>query len=293
MPELIAFAATDQDIGARHRQEDSVLAHAADRNGPVLAVLSDGMGGHDDGDLASRIIASKMFSEMFVAASRHATLEAQSPHMFRAALNCANLQLRQHIDAGRLSADTGGTLVCVTIHDGRLRWVSVGDSPLYLFREGRLRKLNQIHSMAEQLDLMVSNQQIDAETAQAHPDRNCLTSAITGCEITKIDCPDVFEILMPGDIVLLASDGLNALTDEAIAAVLAQNRRKTSSAIAQALLNEVAGQQIPDQDNTSIVAIKIERASEETASTLARFGHWMTGKRPRDEQAASLAGQRA
>lgn len=273
MAELISMVASAQDIGTRSRQEDAVVAHASHGADPLLAVLSDGMGGHDDGDLASRIIASEMFGELFIAAARKSAMQRQSTNVFRAALNCANLRLKQHIDAGRLGQNTGGTLICVTIHDNQLRWISVGDSSLYLLRDNTLRRLNVLHSMAAQLDLMVANDQIDAETAKAHPDRHCLTSAVTGREIVSIDCPDGAQNLLPGDVVVLASDGIDVLTENDIARIVKDNKEDDCAAIARALLNAVKKADVPDQDNTSIIVIKSKEAVPKRRGAIAWLGH--------------------
>lgn len=258
MPELCAEAATAQHIGARLRQEDALIAHVPGGGGPGLAVLSDGMGGHDDGDLASRILVSEMFAELFLSAARKPLADRGGAALFRAALDSANSRLQQHIGAGCVSDDTGGTLLCVSLDAGRLRWLSVGDSPLYLYRAGRLLQLNQLHSMAAQLDLMVTQGAMDAATAQAHPHRHCLTSAVTGRQVPQVDCPERTLPLCAGDTVILASDGLNVLSAAEIGAGIDRHSGQGCAAIARALVRAVRDKDAPDQDNVSVVVIRVE-----------------------------------
>ena len=257
MPDLKAQAACGQHIGQRSRQEDAVIAQFPEGGLPGVAVLSDGMGGHDDGDLAGRILVSEMFGELYLAAARPVSGPDAPTAVFHAALERANTRLKQHIDAKCISADTGGTLLCVTVEGGALRWLSVGDSPLYLYRDGRLRRLNDLHSMAAQLDLMVRNGAMEASAAAEHPHRHCLTSAVTGQQIPRIDCPTDALALAPGDIVLLASDGLNVLDETEIAALLRQHVRADSASLARALLGAVRRREAPHQDNVSLVVIRL------------------------------------
>lgn len=271
MTDLIAQTATAQAIGARDRQEDAVVAYSSEDGGPALAILSDGMGGHDDGDLASRIIVSEMFSEVFIAAARIGSFCHNAPQVFQAALKCANHRLYQHIKAGRLHKHTGGTLVCATVLQGQLRWLSVGDSCLHVFRRGGLKHLNEKHSVAAQLDRMVDDNLIDAKTAQSHPDRHCLTSAVTGNKIPKVDCPDSGYDLQPDDIVVLASDGLDVLDADEICNLIDQNRTQSSASIARRLMQAVRAKNAPDQDNSSVIVIKIQREEDKQAGNLTKL----------------------
>ena len=261
MPALVLQAASGQHIGQRSRQEDAVIAQFPQGDLPGLAVLSDGMGGHDDGDLAGRILASEMFGELYLSAARPSDGPDAAPQVFRDALARTNARLKQHIDAGCISADTGGTLLCITIEAGNLRWLSVGDSPLYLYRAGDLRRLNDLHSMAAQLDLLVRNGALDAEAAAHHPHRHCLTSAVTGSEVPRIDCPSKAFELQEGDVIVLASDGLNVLTDIMITDLIARHAPAGSAAITDGLLAAVRTRDAPHQDNTTLVVITLEMAS--------------------------------
>ena len=262
MSRLIADAVTAADVGRRSRQEDAVVADFSQGSEMGLAVLSDGMGGHHDGDLASRILVTEMFGELFFSGARPEAMMKDAKNTFREALDITNKRLKRHSKSGNISGDTGGTLVSIAVIGQQLRWISVGDSPLYLLRDGNLHRLNENHSMAPQIDLMVRRGVMDAETARNHPQRSCLTSAITGGEIARIDCPDTGLTLMPDDIVILASDGINVLSDGHIREIIDRCQHKKSDCIADELMKAVRQLDVPDQDNISLVVVKMNAAHD-------------------------------
>lgn len=252
--ELETAAALAQ--GTRARQEDA-LATAFARGGEVgFAVLSDGMGGHAAGDLASRIIVTEIFAELTLRLARPGLDPAAIPALLRDAVTVANRCLRDRIAVEPETRGMGGTVIVIAVAGNGLYWISVGDSPLYLYRGGRLVRLNDDHSMAPQIDLMARQGMIDAETARTHPQRNCLTSALIGAEIPEVDCPDEAFALEPGDLVLAASDGLQFLPDAAIGGILKRARRRSTGRIAEALIAGVERLADPDQDNVSLVVLK-------------------------------------
>jgi hypothetical protein len=155
----------------------------------------------------------------------------------------------------------GATLVVPALVENRLWWISVGDSPLFLYRGGKLSQLNEDHSMAPQIDFMVKSGLMDPEVAANHPDRNCLISVLMGSKIAKIDCPAKPHELKAGDIVVCSSDGLQFLTNAQIEKVLARYRKARSTEIAERLLDELARLDDPDQDNISFTVIKVNDAS--------------------------------
>ena len=272
MPDLIADAATLSDIGRRDRQEDAVMADFPRGAEFGLAVLSDGMGGHNDGDLASRIIVSEMFGELYFSGARVDALARHVPQVFRSALNVANKRLARHTKTGALSKDTGGTLVSIAMLKDTLSWISVGDSPLYLFRAGQLTRLNENHSLAPQIDLMVEQGLMDPDVARDHPQRSCLTSALTGQVINQIDCPDSAISLYPKDVVIVASDGLNVLSDNEITRLVRRNLRKGSHRIADVLKAAVLNKDKPEQDNLALVVITLSAAEPKTNPLSALAG---------------------
>ena len=128
-----------------------------------------------------------------------------------------------------------------------------------LFRNDTLRQLNEDHSMAPQIEYMVQSGIISKASGEDHPDLNCLTSVLIGREIARIDCPATPIELADGDIVIVASDGLQFLSDEQIERALIENKSKSSVDITQVLLNELKALDDPEQDNTSLSVIKVHK----------------------------------
>lgn len=139
-----------------------------------------------------------------------------------------------------------------------LFWVSIGDSPLYLFRAGRLSQLNEDHSLAPQIDFMVRSGELSESEARRHPDRNCLTSALFGEDIPRMDCSSEPFLLRPDDVIIAASDGLQFLSDGHIRRVLVDNHGAPSSTIAEALIAEINRLDDPNQDNVCLTVLKAE-----------------------------------
>ncbi len=237
-----------QIVGAREMQEDEIGfidSPLLDPGGlhPV-AVVADGMGGHAGGSVASRV-AVRAFVEAYAPEGRVA-------HRLRAALDRANEAIGHAVDSDRALDGMGTTLVAAALTTDGLEWISVGDSRLCLYRAGRLKRLNADHSMAPVIAAM---REMDPEAAagmKAHE----LRSALVGRTIAKIDTSATPERLQPGDLVLLASDGLDTLDDEEAAAIIAARRSNGLEAVKDALLAAVNARGSATQDNATVALLE-------------------------------------
>lgn len=247
--------------GARDYQEDAITADFPVGAEAGFVVLSDGMGGHAAGDVASKIILTEVYSELKFHYADVEAFERRAPEILRGVAEFANDSLREHSENHPDTRGMGATLVVPALVENRLWWVSIGDSPLFLYRNGLLSQLNEDHSMGPQIDFMVQSGLLDAKVAVDHPDRNCLLSVLMGSDIAKIDCPTRPLELKAGDIIICASDGLQFLTNAQIAKLLAKYRKARSTEIAERLLEELARLDDPDQDNISFTVIKVNDAS--------------------------------
>lgn len=248
--------------GQRSYQEDAVIADFARGTDVGLAVLADGMGGHAAGDIASKIVVTEVFSELVFHRGDPDAFEKVVSDTLRHAATAANSCLKEHVTAYPETRGMGATLVATVVLKRHLYWISIGDSPLFLFRDGVLNQLNEDHSMAPQIDFMVRSGLLDAEEARNHPDRNTLTSVLFGEAIPKVDCPDEPLELQSGDVIIVASDGLQFLTNEEIEATLRRNNDLNSSAIADDLLLRLTEQGDPDLDNVSFSVVKLDEAAQ-------------------------------
>jgi protein phosphatase len=149
----------------------------------------------------------------------------------------------------------GCTLIGAAFGAGRLDWVSVGDSPMYLVRRGEIVRLNEDHSLAPEIDKLAETGRISWDTARSDPRRHVLRSALTGTEIELVDRPETPLALEPGDVVILASDGIHTVPEEEIARIV--GAAEAPDAVADALLAAVDAVGDPYQDNTTVVVVRV------------------------------------
>ncbi|MBO9398197.1 serine/threonine-protein phosphatase [Shimia sp. R9_2] len=249
---------TGLNIGKRERQEDAVIADFPLGSPLGFAVLSDGMGGHASGDVASGIVVTELFSELKMLAENPVALEANIGDALQAAVVGANDCIRLYEKENPNARGMGATLVAPILFGNRLYWVSIGDSPLFLFRGGRLFRLNEDHSYAAQIDELHARGVIPLEEALNHPDRSCLISVMSGGQIAKVDYRTEPMRLQEGDILLAASDGLLSLTEKEISEVLSDQSDASSQQVGAALMLAVHAAGDPEQDNLSICLIKVQ-----------------------------------
>ena len=251
-------AAPAISLGQRDQQEDTLAVDFADGADLGFVVLADGMGGHLAGDIASKIVVTEIFSELKMYADDPDEFEGNIRSILHSAMNYANECVGRAASGRTQMQGMGATLVAPVIVSNRLYWISVGDSPLYLFRGSRLFRLNQEHSLAQRMKRMVARGEMDAETARDHPDRHCLTSVLIGQNIPEVDCREVPVELRDGDILIAASDGLLFISEQEIASIVFATRDKPSFEIGARLLEAISDLNDPDQDNVSMCVLKIQ-----------------------------------
>jgi protein phosphatase len=156
----------------------------------------------------------------------------------------------------------GCTFVAAVFENTSLRWISVGDSILYLCRNGELTRLNADHSMAPELDRMAARNEITPEQARRNPMRHALRSALMGDALELIDRPAEPFPLRHGDWLLVASDGIETLNEAAIKACIAQAAEGGAQAVAEQLIAAVDAAGDPAQDNTTVMAIHVKLSGE-------------------------------
>ncbi|ARU90460.1 PP2C family serine/threonine-protein phosphatase [Pseudomonas sp. M30-35] len=223
----------------RARNEDAFLA-MPERG---LWVVADGMGGHQNGALASRLIV-----EQLAELPHECELEERLKHV-RKCLHELNRRLGQEltVTAARPDAVIGSTVVALLIDGERAACVWAGDSRCYLWRGSRLYQLTRDHSLAQQL---IDEKKLTVEQAKFHPGSHALTRAIGAYEDLQLETIelDVF----PNDAFLLCSDGLyQGLSADAISAQL--NLSSPHLAISRMFDHVLDG---PARDNLSAVLVR-------------------------------------
>jgi len=248
--------------GCRDYQEDAIATDFPIGEDFGYAVLSDGMGGHAAGDVASKIVVTEVFSELKFQSSDIEGLESNIANILKSAAVSANECMAAHAANNPQTAGMGATLVAPVFIRDTLFWISIGDSPLYLMRGGRLRQLNEDHSLGPHIDYMVRSGMMPEEIGRNHPDRNALTSVLIGETIERIDCPDRPFQLKDGDILIVASDGLQFLSNGEITRIVAGASNHGSATIAEQLLDELRELDDPEQDNVSFSVVKVNFVAE-------------------------------
>lgn len=221
-----------------------------DATGDLIAVLADGMGGHAGGALASETVCAAFLAAYETADGSTADRLAHALAMANDAVAAKSLQ-RPHL------AGMGSTLIGAAFGEAGLEWISVGDSPLYLWRRGEAAVVNEDHSLAPLLDRLVAEGRLSETEAREDPRRHHLRSAVTGEEIELIDASRKALALEPGDCIILASDGIHTLSEERIAAIVASAIARGPEAIADTLLDAVTQARDPAQDNTTVVVVQV------------------------------------
>ena len=252
--------ASDQIDGARDYQEDafmvSLLGDTDDGEASALIIMADGMGGHAAGNVASNMVVAT-FNKAFQSEFNGRDV----PVSLTSALNRANQQIHDSIAETPALRGMGCTMVSTYLEDNNLYWVSVGDSHLYLIRDRELIKQNADHSYGAYIDMM-KEQGMEIEE-QPGMSRNMLMSAMTGEEISSIDCPNTAVKLKPGDRLIIASDGLDTLRAGAI--IQYSSWSATARECVYALLKAVEEANKINQDNTTIIVVDVKERPEALA----------------------------
>ncbi|WP_424829992.1 PP2C family protein-serine/threonine phosphatase [Ruegeria sp.] len=240
--------------GQRDAQEDAIAARVSDAASAGYVVVADGMGGHEAGDIASGLVISAWRDAMDTQLDGPDLVESALLDALPLAAMQANAAVANHGEEN--GVNLGSTLLGMLMLGRRVFWISIGDSPLYLFRDGRLTQINEDHSMAPMIDAQVADGTLSADEALIHPDRNQLTSVIMGAAIPKVDCPEQPLALRPADILILGSDGLQYLKNSEIESLLRTHVQSPARDISDALLRALQAKGDPDQDNISIAVVK-------------------------------------
>ena len=236
-------------LGSRETQEDYSSFRSLNTGTELLAVLADGMGGHTGGE-----IASKKAVDSFDATFNGST-SVSVPVRLGAALQQANNDLAVAIQNSPALEGMGCTLVGMHIGAQGLHWISVGDSPLFLYRGSRVSRLNADHSMTPVIAESLRMGRITKEEAARHPHLHALRSSVTGGGMELIDTPVQPVALQEGDVLILASDGLLTLSKNEIALVLKDVSDVTAENLAKALITAVEKKKKPRQDNTTVQVV--------------------------------------
>ena len=264
--------ATCTDPGmVRSHNEDSIAADGA--NG--LVVLADGMGGYNAGEVASGMATTVIVTEMrqlLTGVKPHdvdkGSSEEVAARLVREQVLKANTSIYQAAQSQPQYAGMGTTLVVCLFYDNRVLVAHLGDSRLYMLRDGKFRQVTRDHSLLqEQIDSGI----ITAEQAKKAAHKNLVTKAL-GIDPTVE--PEIREYeTRPGDLYLLCSDGLCDMVEDGDISMaleaLGANLKLAAQQLVQ-MANDNGG-----RDNVSVILVRVLREYPGARGVMAKVFAWL------------------
>lgn len=238
---VLAAGLTDKGL-IRPHNEDALLVETPSG---VFAV-ADGMGGHAAGEVASHLAIEAIGDSL---RDRNQNGELSVPELLLQAVEEANQRIANRMEERPECRGMGTTVVVAVVNGGQFWVAHVGDSRAYLLRDGNLRQITTDHSFVNEL---VRLGMLSREQAARDPRRNVVTRALGSGTVVVPDIQQ--ELLQPGDLVLLCSDGLNTmLGDKRISDLLAAPAGDLQGVCERlvAAANEAGG-----EDNITVVVLQ-------------------------------------
>jgi len=239
-----------------------------------LAVLADGMGGYNAGEVASGIAVALITKETRDTVLRIPpyevdgdTGELMATKILRTVIAKANASIYQAANSQPQYAGMGTTLVVALLCDDRISVAHIGDSRLYRLRDGDLAQLTRDHSLLQE---QIDSGMITKDMARRSQNKNLVTRAV-GIEPDVEADVNTFDV-QEGDMFLLCSDGLNDMVeDEDIHLALASlctNLPLAANQLVQ-MANDNGG-----RDNISVILIRVKRSFAAERGWLSRLKAW-------------------
>lgn len=257
------FAVVESDL-VYYRDQEFELEEGNALQGQTLVILADGMGGMGHGDLAAAQIVEN-FIKVYLMEYQD-TLDIGASML--SGMRGANMVLAELIAGKPEYEGMGATLIALLWNESesKIYWLSVGDSMLYLYpQSGEPIRLNEKHTWSEQSEKLAD--QISRLSEQELADiKDVLCSAVDGSELEMYDLPTEGVELASGDCILVASDGLESLSLDAIEKRISSNSENMKAAALEVkvdglsetvavLIEDVESANQPRQDNTTVILL--------------------------------------
>ncbi len=251
-PKGILHIGNVQNIGKRESQQDSFgISDLSNkdlcRENGLLAIVADGMGGLANGAEVSALVTRTMLGQFSTK-----PFGSDASQELLSMLSFTNREVNSYLR--NCKDKSGSTVVAVNIKDMMLQWISVGDSRICLVRNGALLQINKEHTYASELDQKAAMGEISVEKARNDPQRNALTSYIGMGDIEEIDRSVRPLQLVPGDRILLMSDGVfGTLSDEEILSTMKLDPHGAAGEMEKLILHKNR----KGQDNFTTIIIEL------------------------------------
>ncbi len=245
--DMVKSIGSVHNIGGRSGQQDSFDVVRCPAG--TLAVVADGMGGLSDGDKVSQKIVATM------RADSARIRPGQTDNVLCQLVAHTNQEVNRMLGTAR-QYKCGSTLLAVLVERDTMQWVTVGDSRIYLYRNGSLIQINREHIYCAELLERAINGKLGFGEAMRDPQIDRLSSFIGMGELKHVDIGLNRLKLCSGDRILLMSDGVfNTLSEAEIAGVI---RSTPDAAGAASLLEQrVLQKHAPNQDNFTCVILEV------------------------------------
>lgn len=218
------YSCSDKGL-VRSSNQDAFMTGTFD-DGSVWAVVCDGMGGANGGNVASRL-GVDYFSAALKAGYRSNMSENSVRNLLDSAVSAANIRVFDKSREGKELNGMGTTIVAVLVVGGTAYFSHAGDSRGYIFRNGTLQQITRDHSIVQS---MIENGRLSPEEARFHPRKNVITRALGVDESVNPEF-NVYDIAH-GDCILLCTDGLsNYVDNDSIAELLSSVDEKNHAEV--------------------------------------------------------------
>jgi protein phosphatase len=205
---VVKFAVKSDRGRIREINEDSYNILAGYSGVPVSFIIADGMGGHNSGEVASKM-AVDFISNSILEWPEGITDADDIFGLMGKIVEKANKKVYRESLENDSNSGMGTTLTVAIIHNKKLYVAHIGDSRLYIIREGFIKRLTIDHTYVDEL---LRNGSLTTEEASVHPKKNLLTRALGCSENVEVD---LFECsIKNNDIFMLCTDGLTNMLDE-------------------------------------------------------------------------------
>lgn len=251
----------ESHIGGRKSNQDR-MGYSYTREAALL-LLADGMGGHIQGEVAATIALQTMGALFQECAKPY----VRRPERFlEDGFFAAHREIQRYRAVNNLPETPRTTIVACLIQHGNALWAHCGDSRLYWIRAGRILDKTKDHS---RIEMLIAQGKVDASERDTHPDRNKLFNCLGAPTLPAVEVSRPASLL-PGDLLLLCSDGLWSMVPDP--ALVQELQGNGIARAVPALIRAAAANGGSRSDNVTALALHWESPDpmheKDTISTL-------------------------
>ncbi|MEN9406767.1 MAG: hypothetical protein RLZ12_1051 [Bacillota bacterium] len=233
------------DVGKeRNINEDSIYTTLSE--GVGLLVIADGMGGHNAGDVASKMVVDRIAKDI---AKVDPTKKTKRVTLLEQAIKSANEDVFSLANTNKSYHGMGTTVIAAMVDEEQVTMVHAGDSRGYILDASGLRQITEDHSY---VNVLLKHGEITANEARSHPQRNMIVSAVGTTEHVTTDAIELEWV--KNDILLLCSDGLTTELEEMLIKEILTNTNLSLNEKGNCLIEKAL--ENGGKDNVSVILVE-------------------------------------